>query len=407
MDVPYMLAFISPDYIDAQATNYASRHGAVGVGKIGNVIGSPNVILIKDLQETAAQGYELLLRDEYACEFFATELNELLKEGPSDVLILPGQYDIQDVLSVLATHRADVHIDWSNTSSSIDKLNSLNRRAATLFSSTSSKFFMEDSSQDPAKLMSALITTHADAVILKENRGGARFENARGQSYVVGAQLREVAHSVGVGDCFDGAYVALVKQVGPEAALCYASWIAAEYAATTYPDDFRAAVQQCQSIPSYEIVQIPGVRLSWEERSQVHIYLAAPDFDYIDTKTIEHVESALKYHNFRPHRPVQEHGQANSNFTIAERRALCSQDIDLLYRCQVLIAIVDYDDPGTLVELGFAAAIGIPTLLLDPQETAQNPMVIGIPTVICHSVDELLVHVFRICGRTEAIHEQT
>ncbi len=41
--------------------------------------------------------------------------------------------------------------------------------------------------------------------------------------------------------------------------------------------------------------------------------LPGPGFDYVDATHIEALVSCLKYHNFRPRRPVKEHGQAHSD----------------------------------------------------------------------------------------------
>lgn len=403
MGVDYSLAFVAPEYLSAEVINYASKHGASQVTKIGNVLGSPNVILIKDLQETTSLGYELLLRDQYQCHWLDKGLNWLSQVEAKDAIVFPGQFDLKQVLKAISKTSMQVHIDWANAICDLDDLLSLDRPITTLFDSTSSSHFLDACQEDPNTLCNLIFASSVNSVILKENRGGARFFSTTGESLEVGAQLREVSHSVGVGDCFDSAYIALLSRFGCRAALCYASWIAAEYAVTSFPDDFRAGVKRCLKIPADEITEIPGVRLGWHERPDIHIYIAAPDFDYLDTRTLDVIFSSLKYHNFTPHRPVKEIGQANGGTTIRDRKLLCRQDVELLERCQLIVAVIEIDDPGTAVELGLGAGLGKPVLLFDPKNRATNPMLLGIPVAICHNVDELLVNVFTLFGRKVSI----
>jgi len=128
------------------------------------------------------------------------------------------------------------------------------------------------------------------------------------------------------------------------------------------------------------------------------VYIAAPDFAGRDVANIDAVEGALKYHNFRPRRPVQEIGQLPDGATEADRATVCDADLAIIESSSALVGVYDGDDPGTLVEVGFAAGRGIPTLLFDPSHRARNPMLTGIVNRVTHTLDELILEIFRILG---------
>lgn len=396
--IDYQLAYISPEYIDGQVEQMSKNMGAKKLTKIGTITGSPNVILVQNAQETSHQGYELILRDEHDCSFNGDNLAEVSKTVADDILIFPGQYDLAEVISILKDSRARIHVDWANTKATLSSLNVLARPIETIFTSTSSELFLEQSEKDFSKLRDEVFSSNVSSLVFKENRGGACFYSKSGEQIEVGAQIREVEHSVGVGDCFDAIFVGLAPSCGTDAALSYATWIAAEYAVTSYSDDFASAVRGCLAIPPEEISKIPGVRLAWGDRKAIHIYIAAPDFDYVDTRTIDEVANSLEYHNFSPHRPVKENGQVSDEMTIPEKRSLCFRDIELLKSCHAVIAILEHDDPGTFVEIGLAAALEIPVLIFDPLERARNPMLLGTAYAVCNSMDSLLLSLFAYFG---------
>ena len=60
----------------------------------------------------------------------------------------------------------------------------------------------------------------------------------------------------------------------------------------------------------------------------------------------------------------------------------------------MLIAVLLYNDPGTLIEIGLAAQRGIPTLVYDPKKIADNCMLTELPTLVSSDLDEIIAKVF-------------
>lgn len=206
---------------------------------------------------------------------------------------------------------------------------------------------------------------------------------------------RSVIHSVGVGDVFDAIYVTshfLGDDLQKKMVL--SSWIAAEYAVTTFPDDFKKGVSRVLKSDINELVKLSGVSLPWEFRRFINIYIAAPDFSFVDVALIDQLDKALSYHNFIPRRPIKENGQMEEGASKARKQELFAKDMEILQECALLIAVLLYNDPGTLIELGYAAAKGIPTIVYDPYNIATNCMLTELPDILTDDLDEVLTEVF-------------
>jgi hypothetical protein len=387
----YEIAYFSPEYLDKEIGGMAKAHGASRATKLGNILGCPNVMLIAEATEAGSQGYEHLLSEHIEFSFDATALGELV-DANTDVVVLSGNYPLRSVLECLVKSGARIHLDIGNGPSHLQTLKSLAKPIASLFLSTSASDFNE-LAKDLPRSIQTLSGKVAEKIILKENRGGARLFMAT-EDILVGAQRRQISHSVGVGDVFDTVFVMLGTRFDMKAALTYAAWIAADYAATTFPADFKSDVERTLLVPANEIVGLGGVSLPWEARPGCQIYIAAPDFDYIDRRPIDLLVECMKYHNFSPRLPVRENGQANGEMTPEEKTRLFDADMTLLGNCEVMVAVNLHDDPGMLIEIGLAHAKGIPVVVYDPFERAENVMLVNVPVLVSSSLDRVITAIF-------------
>lgn len=139
--------------------------------------------------------------------------------------------------------------------------------------------------------------------------------------------------------------------------------------------------------------------LPWDVRKGINIYIAAPDFDFVDTKPIDFICQALEYHNFTPRRPIKENGQMSKEAGKAERQKLFQSDMALIDSCQMMLAVLLYNDPGTLIEIGVAAEKGMPVLVYDPYSIAENCMLTEIPNVVSTSADQIISELFKYASK--------
>lgn len=395
MGIDYDIGYFAPSFLDVHIQKYLLGHmGCQKLFKLGNVENCPYTILITETKEIGDQGYEFILRDNISITYDGLELNKL--SSYTDIFMISGNYEFQKVKSNI-TANTKVHYDIANNISKISLLDS-STPLETIFISTSSIIFKNFISEKDLNidLFFRQFENIANKIVLKENRGGSRaYDFKEKQILNIPSQTQKIAHSVGVGDVFDIACLSLSEQgYSFIDSLFYSSWIAAEYAKTTFPDDFKKMTIRVLKTPIEEIKLLQGCFLPWEKRKKGHIYIAAPDFDFVDTTLIDVLEESLLYHNFSPHRPIKENGQMSLNPTWKEKQDLFTKDIFLLDKCNMLIAVLLYNDPGTLIEIGLASQKKIPTFVYDPFKIAKNCMLTQLPDLVSSNLDEIISEVF-------------
>ena len=388
MDVEYAVAYFAPDYMDSHIKIFLREHDCRNVVKLGNVTNCPYTMLIQEVKEVGNQGYEFLYHEDIAIDYDFDAIKKL--NDYEDLMFISGNYDMNTILTHITVDKT-IHFDVANNVNSVAELPS-DRLLETLFISTSSLIFQNQYSSFDS--FCELLKPYTKRLVLKENRGGSRvYDVASNTTFQIPSQTLPVAHSVGVGDVYD-----VISLIAPfenyQDKQLFASWVAMEYALTTFPDDFKNSVKTLSHTSFEQLREQPGCVLPWDIREKCHIYIAAPDFSFVDTKPIDFLCDCLKYHHFVPHRPIKESGQMSEGADKAERTALFCSDMSLLGHCNMLIAVLLYNDPGTLVEIGLAAQRGIPTLVYDPTNIATNCMLTELPALVSSDMDVIISKVF-------------
>ncbi len=394
LDVRFTCAPILPDYLaDAVRAECSSLGGECEV--LGLISGTPNVAVYRDACESGDQGVEMpVLIGSHAC----TMVDEVLDRLPSsmtDALIIPGYYPLGTVLRHLEESGIKLHVDISYDTSLPDLLNG--PPLETIFLSTSSELFLTHWAADPQQAWSALSAV-AKTVILKESRGGSRAF-CEGVSISAPAFVGAALHSVGLGDCYDAAYLRL-NETAIEKRLVLCSAVAAAYSDTWDQEQFAATTKSVLSGGSLE--EHLSISLPWEARPRYSIYIAAPDFPEVNLTPLENLLQALEYHNFHCRLPIRENGLADTTLSTAELERYCCADLKLLDECELLLAVMLFDDPGTLIEVGIAAARGVPVVVYDPYDRARNVMLRCVPTLLSSDLSAVITEVFRAIGEAHA-----
>ncbi|GAB4022704.1 nucleoside 2-deoxyribosyltransferase [Spirosoma migulaei] len=399
LGIPYSVGYFAPAYLDKQINEYLIAFECEEVHKLGNVIGSPYIFLIQDAKEVFDQGYEFILRNEIEIEYFKEAIHKLNDKSFSDILLFAGNFDHSVLFDVIK--RQKIHIDVTNSIRDISSLQANEVKVDTIFLSTSSILFQEHF-KDNFNNFKNKLAPFCNKFILKENRGGSRGFNFISNEYCeASSQTKPIVHSVGVGDVYNAAFISKCLELKMQSSMIFSSWIAAEYASTTYPDDLKININRILNSNFKELENMAGISLPWEQRRQINVYIAAPDFDFVDTSPIENVVNSLNYHNFSPRRPVKENGQMADDANKNRRQELFSKDMIMLEQCQILIAVLLYNDPGTLIEIGLASAKGLPTIVYDPYQIAKNCMLTELPDLVTNDLDYLIAEFFSICSKLQ------
>jgi nucleoside 2-deoxyribosyltransferase len=395
----FRAAVVLPSYLEKLTRDYFAKLGCVELVVLGEVTGAPNITLIFDATEVADQTYDTPLRDEKV-----VQLNNLTTalEHTEDVLIFPGAFSLPDVCAMLPT-AARLHIDVAYDVERPNTLEELNRSIETILISTSSPLFAKIKDQSLNGVAAAFAGCKPKYVILKQNRGGTELLDCSIASpYVeaLPAQLGTTINSVGVGDVFAATFLTTLPG-GATAAGWRATYAAAAYSQTTYPDLFKTYVERDQNLSLDEMTSLWGTFLPWSARRAVQIYFAAPDFAKANRKAIDAALDALAYHNFAPRRPVVENGELPPNSDATTLRTIYVKDCELLKQCRLVFAVPTERDPGTLVEIGIAIEAGIPVVTYDPSGKNNNTMVIAGSSFYSPDLDACLNATFQLLSQRQ------
>ena len=386
---PYAVAAVCPEYLRDFTEGFLKAHGCKKFINLGNITGSPNIMVIRDILETKNQGYEDILYGEKKVKLYDVESDINLY---SDVLIFPGKYCLKKVHSMLSKD-ACVNLDISYDVKHPKDIAHF-KDIGALFLSTSSDLFKSIGKSGFTDLVDVLGLLSPREMVLKENRGGLRIHNYRERSTkYVPAMLGKTKTSVGVGDVFSSTYVSLSrddKLLAPHKSVIVSS----AYARQKNKEDLKTRVSLGFQISPEEMIGLGGTILPWHERPDYQIYLAAPDFSNQDRRDIKVALKALKYHNFTVRRPVKENGELPPDSKPPELRKMYFRDIEMLYECSIIFAVPSRCDVGTLVEIGMAVERDIPVVVFDPRSECYNTMVVGGVTCYSSSLDRCLNAVF-------------
>ncbi|WP_425622524.1 nucleoside 2-deoxyribosyltransferase [Brevibacillus borstelensis] len=396
----YCLAVISPSYLNESISEYATQLCASSHYFVGLVDKCPNVMVIAESTEAGHQGYEDVLKDQAVASIDGETLSMAIIEfNPTDILIYPGKYDLASIIDILSGYEGKVHVDFQYGTDQLKYFVDGGITLETAILSTSSDMFKIDCGCSSDALVEHLHPNIAKNILLKENRGGSKYYQHSSKTWTLAPAFPiETKHSVGVGDCYNAVLISLGSVLEISDTLRLAAYISSMYSSTWHHEFFCSYVSNYEQL--IEIVQMmQGTELHWEERQNFHIYIAGPDFDNVDTLWIDKVEECLRYHNFVPHRPVKENGLIKGHEPEVQQQEAYDKDIALLHKCQILIAVLINDDPGTYVELGWMAKAGKPTVLFDPEKKATNLFLKKTATTVCHTLGQVVDEVYHLLGR--------
>jgi hypothetical protein len=386
----YAVAAICPQYLINDVQHYLEAHGCQKFFWLGDVGGSPNVIVIGDPLEVSHQGYEDLLRDNKRVEMFETSPDLTAYEK---IVIFPGKFSINELHGMLSPS-AEATFDVAYDVDDLSTLQSFQCRIGAIIISTSSELFMKFGKDKIDDLLHKVAVLSPEVFLLKENRGGSRLFNLADETVEeIPATLGRTANSVGVGDVYSAVMVGLSHNGWTEAAWrgCQA---ATAYSQTTYPDDLKRDVTRALRSNLDTLRALGGTALPWHDRQNFSIYLAGPDFSYTHKPELDRAVESLKYHNFKVRLPVQENGEITRPGTQADLIITYHKDFQLLKECDLVFAIPIERDPGTLVEVGMAIALNKPVITYDPRRENNNTMVVAGSVVYSPVLEECINGVF-------------
>jgi hypothetical protein len=200
--------------------------------------------------------------------------------------------------------------------------------------------------QDPERAVEMLLARgDASVVVLKMGGHGALVATGSAR-FTVPAYRSSHVFKIGSGDVFSAAFTLFWAVEGrtPEAAADLAS-----RAVSRYVDTRALPIQSADDLASAPLVPIRA--------GSGRIYIAAPFFNLAERWIVEEVRNQLLGMNVPVFSPLHDVGEGPGD-------VVAPLDLAGLDECQVVLAILNGSDAGTVFEVGYAVARGIPVVAL-------------------------------------------
>ena len=187
----------------------------------------------------------------------------------------------------------------------------------------------------------------AAVVVIKLGTKGVSVFQKGCAKYDLPAYITSRVFKIGSGDVFSAVFAYCWGERGdsPELAAEYASRAVADYV-------------ENRQLP---VGQVPSLTDREEYRGQEReplVYLAGPFFDISQRWLIEECKSSLENLGAQVFSPIHDVGPASRNQDVAEA------DLRGLEACNVVFAVIDSEDPGTIFEVGYAHRMKKPVVCL-------------------------------------------
>lgn len=340
LNMNYALAYYAPTYLDYDINEWSLYLNTRGCYKLGNIDKAPNVMLVNESKEAGDQGYYNILKDqaEYTNLESIREIIDIV--NPTDILFFPGRYDTFKIMQEIEDFTGKVHIDFHYD---IDRVfDGIDRKIESIILSTSSDFYKTACSGTLDGLLDFFKLKEIGKFLVKENRGGSFcYLPATGEQYESASYYVPTMHSVGVGDVYNSIFISTLFETDTAKRMRLAALCAAKYAETMSYEKFSENVQLVyENIDEFS--ELTGIRLPWEDRKHINIYLAAPDFPNVDTGLLDRLNECLLYHNFTPRLPIRENGIVDKDISFKDELVIYQKDVVLLDKCDLLIAALLY-----------------------------------------------------------------
>lgn len=237
--------------------------------------------------------------------------------------------------------------------------------------------------QVPEQAASALLCAGAEVVIVKCGMLGAVLATSDQPPTWIRAFPTDFVWKIGSGDVFSAAFAHawLRERASPLGAAWFASRLVAEYV--------RTRREQFSDLISLR--QEAGAASRRRNRPVVNpkpVYLAGPFFSTAQTWLIEEVRAALIDAGIEVFSPIHDIGEGPAH-------EVAPADLQAIDQSGLVLALLDGLDAGTLFEVGYARARGIPVVgIAECVDEPQLTMLLGSGCIIR---DDLCSGVYEAC----------
>lgn len=244
--------------------------------------------------------------------------------------------------------------------------------------------------RNPEEIASALLDDPATSVaIVKCGPQGALVRTANSTDWVYPFPTTRV-YKVGSGDIFSAAFAQawMIENLPPVEAAWFASRMVAAYVDSGQDrfDDEQVGNFRAEARFAHRKVGSGGARIIPDQP----IYLAGPFFHTSQQWVIDEVRGALTDMGFKVFSPIHDVGEGPPE-------EVAKKDLEGLEKCAVVLALLDGLDAGTLFEIGYAVAKGIPVVVV--AESVPEVALTMLLGTNCYVTDDLTSGVYAACWK--------
>lgn len=222
-----------------------------------------------------------------------------------------------------------------------------------------------------------------DVVVIKCGHKGAFIYDKVGNESWVNAYETKLVFPIGSGDCFAAAfaYYWMAESLNPTEASLRASVITAYYCENrTYP--FFSDVERLLS-------ELKPIVISHDVETK-KVYLAGPFFNLKEFWMINETRDALKSCGLDVFSPYHDIGVGSAIDVV-------HKDIDAIEDSDIIYALFDGNDPGTLFEIGYAIKCKKPVVIF--AENATNEQLKMYEGTGCHIFSDFTTSIYQTCWK--------
>nr|WP_315463310.1 PfkB family carbohydrate kinase [uncultured Rhodoferax sp.] len=244
--------------------------------------------------------------------------------------------------------------------------------------------------QDPSAMAQALLQEPGVSVaIIKCGPQGALVQTAGASAWVYPFPTARV-YKIGSGDIFSAAfaYAWLVEDAAPVLAAWFASRAAAAYVESGQD---RFTIEQVGDIwaQARNALRVTGTG-SKRYIPKTQIYIAGPFFNTAQQWAIDEIRGALTDMGFSVFSPIHDVGEGLPS-------EVAPADLIGLDGSGVVLALLDGLDTGTIFEVGYARAKGIPVIAIAESVSAEAlTMVLGSD---CYVTNDFTTGIYAACWK--------
>lgn len=209
-----------------------------------------------------------------------------------------------------------------------------------------------------------------------------------GATVLVPAFIAKARSVIGSGDAFAGA---LAAEVAANTEVGVAAWTGAAAASLFVERDGNVPPRALTAAVASVLAERPRRFVSPVALERVKVYLAGPWFSAAEAMVITELEASLENLGVTVLSPRRDVGELTPQSTEQRVREVGQQDFAGIDSSDLLVAVLDGDDPGTLIEVGYAAKAGIATIALASRpEAMAQPMRAAAGVRVARSISGLL-----------------